>query len=59
MEIDQKMTTTGKQGPVPHKRKSTAKRRLSAGGRMLIGYLTFFAAALLIFDALILISLLP
>lgn len=53
------MTTTGEWAPVPYQRKSAARRRLSARGRMLVGYLTFFAVSLLIFDALILMSLLP
>jgi hypothetical protein len=53
------MTKTGKCAPVPYKRKRAAKRRLSVRGRLLVGYLTFFAISLLIFDALVLVSLLP
>jgi len=53
------MMTTGKQDPIARRRKGAAKRRLSASGRMLVSYLAFVAASLLIFDALILMSLLP
>jgi hypothetical protein len=53
------MTKTGKCAPVPYTRKRAAKRRLSVRGRLLVGYLTFFAISLLIFDALVLVSLLP
>ena len=58
-EIDWKMMTTGEQAPVPYLRKNATKRRLGAGGRIRVGYLAFFAVALLIFDAMILVSLLP
>jgi len=53
------MMTTGKQTPVPCRRKGAARRRLGASGRMLVSYLAFVAVSLLIFDALILMSLLP
>jgi len=46
-------------GRFPCQRNGAAWRRLSAGKRMLAGYIAFFAAALLIFDAMILLSLLP
>ncbi len=52
------MTTTDNWAPVPYQRKSAARRRLSARGRLLVGYVTFVAVSLLIFDALILMSLL-
>ncbi len=53
------MMRTSGQSPVPCQRKAAAWRRLSARGRMLTGYIAFFTAALLIFDAMILLSLLP
>ncbi len=52
------MRTSG-QNPVPCQRMVAAWRRMSARGRMLAGYIAFFAAALLIFDAMIFLSLLP
>ena len=44
---------------LPHQRKDDAWRRMGAGGRMLTGYVAFFAVSLLTFDAMILLSLLP
>jgi hypothetical protein len=40
-------------------RKAAAWRRMGASGRLLAGYIAFFTVALLIFDAMILLSLLP
>ena len=45
--------------PVSCQRKAAAWRRMSSSGRMLAGYIAYFTAALLIFDAMILLSLLP
>ena len=53
------MMRISSQFPVHCKRKGAARRRMSARGRMLAGYIAFFTVALLIFDAMILLSLLP
>ena len=52
MKINSQTTTLSQ-------RKAAAWRRMSARGRMLAGYIAFFTVALLIFDAMILMSLLP
>ncbi|MBE9553644.1 MAG: hypothetical protein IMF05_09300 [Proteobacteria bacterium] len=53
------MMRISSQFPVPCQRKAAAWRRMGASGRMLVGYIAFFTVALLIFDAMILLSLLP
>ena len=52
------MSTTG-QISAPRLRKADARRRRGANRRMLAAYCAFFTVALLIFDAMILLSLLP
>ena len=53
------MMTISSQTPVPCQRKDTAWRRMSPSKRMFASYIAFFTVALLIFDAMILLSLLP
>jgi len=53
------MKQTGPQHAFPCPRRRSSLRRLGADGRMLAGYVAFFAVALLIFNAMILASLLP
>ena len=53
------MMRISSQFPVPCQRKGAVWRRMSASGRMLTAYIVFFAVALLIFDAMIFLSLLP
>ena len=50
---------TSSQTTTLSQRKAAAWRRMGASGRMLAGYIAFFTVALLIFDAMILLSLLP
>jgi hypothetical protein len=45
--------------PFFRQRRHAAIRRMSTANRMLAGYVGFFAVALLIFDAVIVLSLLP
>ena len=51
--------STNSQISAPGLRKIDARRRRSANWRMLAAYCAFFTVALLIFDAMILLSLLP
>lgn len=50
---------TNSQSPQPRQRMPATWRRLGANGRMLASYIAFFAVSLLVFDAVILLSLLP
>ncbi|MCK4867513.1 MAG: hypothetical protein KAT39_05650 [Alphaproteobacteria bacterium] len=47
------------QTPIPCQRKGAAWWRMSPSRRMLAGYIVFFTVAFLIFDSMILLSLLP
>jgi hypothetical protein len=53
------MTRTAIQQAYGQTHRRSPLRRLGPGGRMLAGYVAFFTVALLIFDAMILLSLLP
>ena len=53
------MTEAANRQQIAYPRRRTPLRRLGPDGRMLAGYAAFFAVALLIFDAVILLSLLP
>ncbi len=53
------MMRISSQTPVPCQRKDAAWRRISPSRRMLASYIAFFTVALLVFDAMILLSLLP
>lgn len=53
------MTISPPQPALCRRRKPALWRRLGPGGRLLAGYVAFFAVSLGIFDAVILLSLLP
>lgn len=50
---------TSDQAPHFCQRTATLWQRMDAGARILAGYIAFFTVALLIFDAMIFLSLLP